>query len=57
MVAPGFGGHVEPCSVLAVRSPFVAAFPSGWLTALVFGSEMDGAALDSQGSAYAPAGG
>ena len=56
MVAPGFEVHVEPCLVLAVRSPFVVAFPSDWLAVLAFGSEMGDAALDSQDLAHAPVG-
>ena len=57
MVDLGLGVNVEPYLALAVRSPFVVALPSDWLTALVFDSEMDDAALDSQDLARAPAGG
>ena len=48
MADPEFGVHVEPYPVLAVRWSFVVALPSDRLAALVFGSEMDDAALDSQ---------
>ena len=57
MVDLGLGVHVEPYLALAVRSSFVVALPSDWLAALVFDSETDDAALDSQDLACAPAGG
>lgn len=50
MVAPDLKAHVEPYLVLAVRSPFVVAFPSDWPAGLVFESEMGVAALDAQNS-------
>ena len=56
MADPDSGVPVGPYSVLAVRWPFVVALPWDWLAALVFGSELDGAALDSQDLACAPAG-
>ena len=56
MVDLGFGVLVEAYLALAVRSSFVVVLPSDLLTALVFGSEMDDAAWDSQDFACAPAG-
>ena len=57
MVVPDSGVHaVESYLALAVRSRFVLAFPLDWPVALAFGSAMDVAALDSQGSAHGSAG-
>lgn len=57
MAGPVFGVGVEPCSVLTVRSPFVVAFLSDWLAALVFDLEIGDAASGCQNFEHAPAGG
>ena len=54
MAGPDSGVDVVACSVSAVRSALVAAFPSDWPAGRVFEAEMDAAAFGFQGFGQAP---